>query len=77
VESIDPGHDPQRRFPPYRYGLVVQRGSSQTQEQALPADAEIGVVVIDQLAQFTGIRAAENLLSYSRFICSRPIWWNS
>jgi hypothetical protein len=25
----------------------------------LAADAELGVVVIDQLAQFTGIRAAE------------------
>jgi hypothetical protein len=58
VATIDPGHDPQRRFPK-RYGLVVQRGSRQAQERTLAADAELGVVVIDQLAQFTGITGAE------------------
>ena len=58
VENIDSGHDPQCRFP-HRYRPVVQRGSSQTKQHALAVDAEIGVVVIDQLAQFTSIRAAE------------------
>jgi hypothetical protein len=59
VENIDSGHDPQCRFP-HRYRPVVQRGSSQTEQYALAAaDADIEVVVIDQLAQFTGIRAAE------------------
>jgi hypothetical protein len=59
VENIDSGHDPQCRFP-HRYRPEVQRGSSQTQQYALAAaDADIEVVVIDQLAQFTGIRAAE------------------
>jgi hypothetical protein len=58
VERIDPGHDPQRRVP-HRYRPVIERRSGQTQQRALPADAELRVVVIDQLAQFTGIRAAE------------------
>jgi len=58
IENIDSGHDPQCRFP-HRYGPVVQRGSSQTQQSTLPADVEPGVIVIDQLAQFTDIKAAE------------------
>jgi len=58
VESIDPGHDPQRRFT-HRCGLVIQGGSRQTQQRTLAADAELGMVVIDQLAEFTSIRAAE------------------
>jgi len=37
VKGIDPGHDPQRR-------------SGQPQQRTLAADAELGVVVIDQLA---------------------------
>ena len=56
--SIDPGHDPQCRFA-HRCLPVVQRRSRQPQQRTLPADAELIVVVIDQLAQFTGIRAAE------------------
>jgi len=47
------------------------------QQRTLAADAELGVVVIDQLAQFTGIRAAETFMSHSSYICSRPICWNS
>ena len=35
------------------------------------------MVVIDQLAQFMGIRAAEIFLSHSSSICSRPICWNN
>lgn len=31
----------------------------QTQKSALPADAELWMVVVDQLAKFTSIRAAE------------------
>jgi hypothetical protein len=38
---------------------VIEHGPGQAQQRTLPADAEIRVVVIDQLAQFTGIRAAE------------------
>lgn len=56
--GIDPGHDRQRRFPD-RCRLVIERGPGQAQQRTLPADAELGMVVIDQLAQFTGIRAAE------------------
>jgi hypothetical protein len=40
-------------------GTGVQRQSSQTQQHVMAADAELGVVVIDQLPQFTGIKAAE------------------
>ena len=58
IQSIDPGHDPQGRFT-HRCGPVVERGPGQSQQRALAADAEIRVFVIDQLAQFTGIRAAE------------------
>jgi len=58
IESIDPGHDPQCRCR-HRCGPVIERGPGQAQQRTLPADAELGVVVIDQLAQFTGIRAAE------------------
>jgi len=43
----------------HRHGLVIKRGPRQAQERTLPADAEHGVVVIYQLAQFTGVRAAE------------------
>ena len=57
LESDQPDRrDPQRRFP-HRYEPVAQRGTSQTQQQALPADAELGMVVIDQIAQSTGIRS--------------------
>jgi hypothetical protein len=38
---------------------VDERGSRQAQQHTLTADAEHGVVMIDQLAQFTGIRATE------------------
>ena len=58
IQSIDPGHDPQGRFP-HRCGPVIERGPGQPQQRALAADAEVRVFVIDQLAQFTGIRAAE------------------
>jgi len=58
IQSIDPGHDPQGRFP-QRYGPVIERGSGQPQQRTLAADAEVRVVVIDQLAKVTGIRAAE------------------
>lgn len=34
-------------------------GFRQAQEHTLSAEAELGVVVIDQLSQFTGIKAAE------------------
>ena len=43
-------------------GTGVQRRSSQTQQHVLLADAELRVVVIDQLPQCTGIKAAETLL---------------
>jgi hypothetical protein len=56
--GIDPGHDLQGRFP-YRCRLVVERGPGQAQQRTLPTDAEFGMVVIDQLSQFTGIKAAE------------------
>jgi hypothetical protein len=42
-------------------GTCVQRRSSQTQQHVLAADAELGLVVIDQLPQFTGIKAAETI----------------
>lgn len=58
IESIDPGHDLQRRCR-HRCRPVIERGSGQAQQRTLAADAELRVVVIDQLAQFTGIRAAE------------------
>jgi hypothetical protein len=54
---IDPGHDLQARFPHW-CRLVVERGSGQAQQRRLSSDAEFGMVVIDQLSQFTGIRAA-------------------
>ncbi len=38
---------------------VLERGPGQAQQRTLAADADLWVVVIDQLAQFTGIRAAE------------------
>jgi hypothetical protein len=50
--------DPQRRFT-HRHRPVIERRSGQTQQRALPADGELWMVVIDQLAQCTGIRAAE------------------
>ena len=62
VESIDLGHDPQGRFP-HRCGPVIERGLGQAQQRTLAAEAELRVVVIDQLAQFTGIRAAEIFLA--------------
>jgi len=43
----------------HRCGTVIERGSGQAHKRTLAADAELGVVVIDQLAQFTGIRATE------------------
>jgi len=55
---MDPGHDPQGRCQ-HRCGSVVERRPGQTQQRTSAADAELGRVVIDQLAQFTGIRAAE------------------
>ncbi len=36
----------------------VERGSRQSQQDALAADAERRVLMIDQFAQFTGVRAA-------------------
>jgi len=45
----------------HRPGPVIKRGSGQAQERTLAADAELGVVVIDQFAQFTGVRAAETI----------------
>jgi hypothetical protein len=42
-------------------------------QRALATNAELGMVVIDQLAQFTGIRAAETLLLILyNTICSLP-----
>jgi hypothetical protein len=58
VESINPRHEPQGRST-HRCRPVIEHGPGQAQQRTLPADAEIRVVVIDQLAQFTGIRAAE------------------
>lgn len=60
-EGIDPGHEPQRRFT-RRCRLVVERGSRQAQQRTSAADVEPMVVVIDQLVQFTGIRAAETFI---------------
>jgi len=57
VVGIDPGHDPQRRFPDWCW-LLVERGSWYAQQRTLPAYAELAMVVINQFAQFTGIRAA-------------------
>ena len=59
VESIDPAQDTQRRFP-HQFRTIIELGSGQAQQSALRADAELWMVVIDQLAQFTGVRAAEN-----------------
>jgi|688.fasta_scaffold27605_9 hypothetical protein len=53
VESIDPGHDPQR-LDLHRFCLVVERGTRQAHQGALAADAELRVVIIDECAQFTG-----------------------
>ena len=58
VESADPGHDPKGRIP-LGHRPEVERGPGQPQERTLATDAELWVVVIDQLSQFTGIRAAE------------------
>ena len=60
--GIDPRHDPQGRFS-YRRGPVIQRSPGKTQQQALLPDTEHGVAVIDQLAQFTSIRAVETFLA--------------
>ncbi len=57
VERVDPGHDPQHGLT-HRHRPVVERRSRYAQQSALPADAELRVVVIDQLAQFMGVRAA-------------------
>ena len=38
---------------------VIERRSGETQQGAFAADAGLRVVVIDQLAQFTSVRAAE------------------
>lgn len=56
--GIDPGYDSQRRFPD-RCRLVIERGPGQAQQRTLPADGELRMIVIDQLAHFTGIREAE------------------
>lgn len=61
-DSIDHGHDPQRRFA-LRHRPLVQRGQGQAQEPTLAADAELGVVVVDQLSPFRG---SERL----RFFCT-------
>jgi hypothetical protein len=58
MQSVDPGHGPQSRLP-RRSEPVAQRGARQSQQRTLSADAELRVVVIDQLAQVTGIRSAE------------------
>jgi len=58
VESVDPRHDLQGRFA-HRHRPVVERGPGQAQKRTLADDAELGVVVIGQLSQFTDIRAAE------------------
>jgi hypothetical protein len=59
--SIDPGHDPKRRSP-HRCRPLVERGSRQPQERILPEDTEREVVVIDQLSQFTVVRAADTFI---------------
>ena len=56
---------------------VIQSGLGQTQQRTLNTDSELGVIVMDQLAQFTVIGAAETFLSHSRSNCSQPICWNS
>jgi hypothetical protein len=43
----------------------------------MTTDAELRVVVIDQLALFMGVRAAEIFLSHYNSIWSLPISWNS
>jgi hypothetical protein len=59
VQGVNPGHDPQYRFTHRHRPVVVERLSGNAQQHALPSDAELRVVVIDQLAQFMGVRAAE------------------
>jgi hypothetical protein len=59
-ERINHGHDLQRRFP-HRCQPVKERGPGQTQQGALPADAELWMIVIEQLAKLTRVKAAENL----------------
>jgi len=76
VQSTNPGQDSQLGFM-HRYRPLAQRGPRQPKQQPLPADAELGVVLIDQSAQFTGVRAAETFLTHSSFIFSRLICWNS
>lgn len=76
VESIDPPHEPQGRFT-QRYRLLEKCGCGQDQRRSLAADTVIRVVVIDQCASFTGIRAAETLLSHSSSICTLLLCCNS
>jgi hypothetical protein len=38
---------------------IVERRFRQAQQHALAADAVLGMVSIDQLAEFTGVKAAE------------------
>jgi len=59
VESNEPGHDPQSRFL-HRCGPVVERGPGKAQQRTL-ADAKVKVNRRDQLASFTGVRAAESI----------------
>jgi hypothetical protein len=48
-ESIDPGHDPRRRFP-QRLRLLLERGARQAKKHIVPADAEFWVVAIEGLS---------------------------
>jgi len=43
----------------HRHGPVIKRGSGQAQERTLAANAELVMVVVDQLTYLTGIRATE------------------
>jgi hypothetical protein len=64
LESVDPGHDLQRRLTDL-HRPVVERRSRQAQKSALPAYAELRMAVIDQLSQVTGVRKDEIFLSHS------------
>ena len=72
VEGVNLGHDPQRRFT-HRHRPVIEPGPGQAQQRTLAAYAELGIVVIDQLAQFTGIRVAETFFERLQVHLQLPV----
>ena len=52
---VNPGHELQDRFA-RRHWPVVESRSRKPQQHTLPVDTELRVVLIDQLAQFMGVK---------------------